>query len=51
MQPWGCPWCGEECKELNDVPDYMRAIQAFDMWLEAHVTECEPYLKEQDPNK
>lgn len=47
MQPWGCPWCGEECTELSDVPDYMRAIAAYDMWLEAHITECEPYLKEQ----
>jgi hypothetical protein len=47
MEPWQCPWCGEGPDDLNESPDYHRAIHLWDRWLEAHVTECEPYLKEQ----
>lgn len=47
MEPWGCPECGEGPEDLNVLPDNERSIIAFDMWLEGHVTECAPYIKEQ----
>lgn len=31
-----CPWCGENSDES----------MSYDAWLEAHVTDCQPYLKE-----
>ena len=51
MQPWGCPWCGAKADIAgNNAPDYMRAIRAYDEWLEEHVLDCEPYIKEQGNN-
>ena len=45
MDEWGCPWCGE--KHITNKPDSQRSIVAFDIWLEAHVMDCEPWSDEQ----
>lgn len=48
MEPWGCPWCGEDADITNKgCPDYMRAVLEYEAWLEEHVTECGPWLAEQ----
>lgn len=44
--PWCCPWCGEDDANTIGVPEDRRNIQAHSVWLEAHVMECEPWLKE-----
>lgn len=46
MEPWACPWCGDATWEQNSKPDDQRNLQAWDRWLEEHVTECEPAQRE-----
>lgn len=46
LEPWACPWCGDASWDGNSKPDHSRPIFAWDRWLEAHVTECEPALAE-----
>lgn len=37
---WQCPWCGLEWE--TGVEDSQRSLQAWDAWIEAHVSEeCE----------
>lgn len=40
METIECPWCGEDSG--------IKAIHKFDAWLEEHVIDCEPFLKEND---
>lgn len=46
-EPEKCPWCGEvapvEVGRIGSTFD----DRAYDAWLEAHVMECEPWLREQ----
>lgn len=45
-EPERCPWCGEDCDDPRVGRGDQLDVTRYNLWLEEHVTACEPFIKE-----
>lgn len=45
--PERCPWCGAKAEPEVGVGNHTNIVR-YELWLEDHVLDCEPYLKEEE---